>query len=50
MKKVLFAAAIALLSAAPALAQKVGHVNIDSLLVLMPEYKAAMVNLEAEQA
>jgi outer membrane protein len=50
MKKVLFAAAIALLSAAPALAQKVGHVNIDSLLVLMPEYKTAMANLEAEQA
>ena len=50
MKKVLFAAAIALFSAAPALAQKVGHVNIDSLLVLMPEYKTAMVNLEAEQA
>jgi outer membrane protein len=50
MKKVLFAAALAVLSAAPALAQKVGHVNIDSLLVLMPEYKSAMVSLEAEQA
>jgi outer membrane protein len=50
MKKVLFAAALAVLSAAPALAQKVGHVNIDSLLVLMPEYKTAMASLEAEQA
>lgn len=50
MKKIAYIAALALMGATPAFAQKIGHINVDSLLVIMPEYTVAMENLQNEQA
>lgn len=51
MKNVLKALAFLALTSAPALGQSlVGHINVDSLLVEMPNYKKVMTELQAEQA
>jgi outer membrane protein len=49
MKKIALIAALVLASAASA-QSIVAHVNVDSLLVQMPEYKLAQEALQAEQA
>ena len=49
MKKIALIAALVLASAASA-QSIVAHVNVDSLLVQMPEYKQAQEALQAEQA
>ena len=49
MKKIALIAALVLASAASA-QSIVAHVNVDSLLVQMPEYKKAQEALQAEQA
>lgn len=49
MKKYILVAALALAGAAQA-QSVVAHVNVDSLLVQMPEYKKAQEALQAEQA
>jgi len=51
MKKFIIALAFVAMTALPAQAQSlVAHINIDSLLIEMPEYKQAMEDLKAEQA
>ena len=51
MKKFIIALAFVAMTALPAQAQSlVAHINIDSVLVEMPEYKQAMEDLQAEQA
>jgi len=49
MKKIALIAALVLASA-PSAQSIVAHVNVDSLLVQMPEYKLAQEALQAEQA
>jgi len=49
MKKIALIAALVLASAASA-QSIIAHVNVDSLLVQMPEYKLAQEALQAEQA
>ena len=51
MKKSIILSAILAISIIPTFAQNgVGHINVDSLLVEMPDYKAVMTTLQAEQA
>ena len=51
MKNALKVLALVAMTAAPALGQSlVGHINVDSLLVEMPDYKKVMEALQAEQA
>lgn len=50
MKRNLFALFVAgLLSVGAFAQQKIGHVNLDSLLIQMPDYKTAMAQLQTEQ-
>ena len=51
MKKAITLFAIAAISTLSSFAQSgVGHINVDSLLVEMPDYKTVMTTLQAEQA
>lgn len=50
MKKIMFTAALLLLVAVGAMAQKIGHLNSQVLLSEMPEVRGAESNLEAFQA
>ena len=51
MKKAITLFAIAAISTLCSFAQSgVGHINVDSLLVEMPDYKTVMTTLQAEQA
>ena len=51
MKKAITLFALAAISILPSFAQSgVGHINVDSLLVEMPDYKTVMTTLQAEQA
>lgn len=51
MKKTLTTFALTVAMMAPAFAQNtVAHINVDSMLVEMPEYKSVMTTLQASQA
>jgi len=51
MKKTLTTLALTVAMMAPAFAQSaVAHINVDSMLVEMPEYQAVMTTLQADQA
>tara|TARA_Y100000389_G_scaffold204587_1_gene258171 strand:+ start:2345 stop:2851 length:507 start_codon:yes stop_codon:yes gene_type:complete len=51
MKKSIILSVILAISIVPTFAQTgVGHINVDSLLVEMPDYKTVMTTLQAEQA
>ncbi|CAI8274279.1 MAG: Uncharacterised protein [Owenweeksia sp. TMED14] len=51
MKKTITLFVIAAITSIPSFAQNtVGHINVDSLLVEMPDYKSVMTTLQADQA
>ena len=51
MKNALKVLALVAMTATPTFGQSlVGHINVDSLLVEMPDYKKVMEALQAEQA